>query len=116
MQVRITARHGQLSDATREKISAKFAKLARLDRLTSIEITVDLEHKENPSVDVQVSTDRKHDFVATERSGDLMASIDGVLHKLERQLKKHKEKVQDHHRTPGHRGQEVPVEPESQSD
>lgn len=114
MQINITARHGQLSEATRTKLIAKFEKLSRIfERLTSIEVTVDLEHKESPSVDVAVSAEHKHDFVANETATDLMAAADTVLHKLERQLTKYKEKVQDHHRTPGLREQPAPSEPEA---
>ena len=101
MQVEISARHGQLSDATKEKIGAKVERLSRLfDRLLSIEVTVDLEHEQNPSVDIRISAEHKHDFVATEQSSSLMAALDGVIHKLEQQLRKYKEKVQDHHRAP----------------
>ena len=99
MQVNISARHGHLSDATRAKITAKVEKLARLfERLAAIEVTVDLEHEENPTVDIKVSAEHKHDFVAAETSTSLMAALDGVIHKLEQQLRKYKEKVQDHHR------------------
>lgn len=104
MQINISVRHGHLSDATRAKITTKVEKLARLfERLTAIEVTVDLEHEQNPTVDARVSAEHKHDFVATEQSTSLMASLDGVIHKLEQQLRKYKERVQDHHRTPANR-------------
>jgi putative sigma-54 modulation protein len=104
VQINISARHGQLSDATRGKITAKAEKLARLfERLSAIEVTVDLEHEQNPTVDVRVSAEHKHDFVATEQSTSLMAALDGVIHKLEQQLRKYKERVQDHHRAPAAR-------------
>ena len=114
MQINISTRHGHLSDSTRAKITAKFEKLARLfERLTAIEVTVDLEHADTPSVDVRVSAEHKHDFVATEQAESLMAAVDSVIHKLEQQLRKYKEKVQDHHRTPGARQQQLSVEPEA---
>ncbi len=100
MQASISARHGHLSDATREKITAKVEKLARLfERLQAIEVTVDLEHEQTPTVDVRISAEHKHDFVATEQSANLMAALDGVIHKLEQQLRKYKEKVQERHRS-----------------
>ena len=104
MQVNISVRHGHLSDATRGKIEAKVEKVARLfERLSAIEVTVDLEHEENPTVDARVWAEHKHDFVATEQSTSLMAALDGVVHKLEQQLRKYKEKVQDHHRATANR-------------
>jgi ribosome-associated translation inhibitor RaiA len=39
-----------------------------------------------------------------------MAAVDGAMHKLEQQLRKHKEKVIQGHRTPGHRHEEVAEE------
>jgi putative sigma-54 modulation protein len=92
-----------LSDASREKITAKVERLSRLfDRLLSIEVTVDLADEQKPAVDVRVSAEHKHDFVATETASSLMAALDGVIHKLEQQLRKYKEKVQNHHRSPRH--------------
>ena len=84
MQISISARHGHLSDVTRAKITAKVEKLARLfDRLQTIEVTIDLEHEETPTVDILVSAIGKHDFVATESGGSLMGALDGTIHKLE---------------------------------
>jgi putative sigma-54 modulation protein len=103
-----------LSDASKIKITAKVEKLARLfERLTAIEVTVDLEREANPVVDVRVSAEHKHDFVATEQSTSLLAALDSVIHKLEHQLRKYKEKVQDHHRAaaPRHETAKLETEP-----
>ena len=117
MQIRIAARHGHLSDASQAKLSAKFEKLARHnDRLMSIDVTVDLEHKESPRVDVCVKAEHAQEFVANEQAGELMAAVDGVLHKLERQLKKHKEKVQDRHRTKDPQKNEELIEDEPEAE
>jgi putative sigma-54 modulation protein len=114
VQVNISARHGHLSDATREKIEAKVERLIRLfERLSAIDVTVNLEHEQNPSVDVRVSAEHKHDFVATETSTSLMAALDGVIHKLEQQLRKYKEKVQDHHRATAPRHEAASLEGEA---
>ncbi len=102
VQIHVSARHGHLSEATREKLTGKLDKLPRLfERLTAIELTVDLEHKESPSVELRVSAEHKHDFIATETAAELMAAVDAVVHKLEQQLRRYKEKVQEHHRGPG---------------
>ena len=104
MQIGISTRHGSLSDETQAKIRAKLERLSRLfDRLTAIEVTVDLERQDEPSIDVRVSAEHKHDFVASNRSNDLMGSIDQVMHKLEQQLRKYKKKIQDRHRSPADR-------------
>jgi len=106
VQIKISTRHGHLSEATQAKMTTKLERLPRLfERLSAIEVTVDLEHKDTPTVDLRVSAEHKHDFVATERAGDLMASLDGSIHKVEQQLRKYKQKVQDHHKSPGLRQQ-----------
>ncbi len=116
MIIKIAARHGHLSEATQEKITAKLQKMSRVfERLTAIEATVDLEHKESPTIDLRVSAEHKHDFVATDKAGELMVAVDGVIHKIEQQLRRYKERVQEH-RGPGLRQQPLPVEPESTDD
>ncbi len=101
MQINISARHGQLSEATREKITAKVEKLSRFfERLTVIDVTVDLEHRETPNVELLVSAEHKHDFVARDRTDNLLTSVESVVHKVEQQLKKYKSKLQDR-RSPG---------------
>jgi putative sigma-54 modulation protein len=114
VQINISTRHGHVSDATRAKITAKLEKLSRLfERLTAIELTIDLEHEDDPQVDLKVSAEHKHDFVATDRAGSLMASLDNSIHKLEQQLRKYKEKVLDRHRVPGNRQAEGAAEPDA---
>lgn len=113
MQIRISTRHGDISDATQEKITAKVEKLTRLfDRLSEITVTIDLERREMPSVDLRVAAEHKHDFVAAAQSEDLMAALDMVLHKLEQQLRKYKEKIQGRHRNSSVK-QEAEVQAES---
>ena len=99
MQINISARHGTISDLTREKITEKVQKLARfLDRITSIDVTVDLEPRENPGVDVQVHTELKREFVVQTQAGELFTSLDDAIHKLEQQIKRYKEKLISTHR------------------
>jgi len=106
VQIKISTRHGHLSEATQDKIRTKLEKLTRFfERLTAIEITVDLEHREAPRVDLKVSAEHKHDFVATNQTDELIASVDKVVDKMEQQLRKYKQKVQDRHRSSAPRQQ-----------
>jgi putative sigma-54 modulation protein len=108
VQVQISTRHGHLSDASRERIATKAERLLRIfDRLTAIEITIDLTDSNTPRVDALVSAEHKHDFVAHDQSDSLMTSIDTVIHRLEQQLRKYKERVQERHRNPEVRRQET---------
>lgn len=100
MQIKISARHGHLSEATQKFIQEKAEKLLHyFQRIMMIEVTVDLQ-EDNKVVEFLVSAEHKHDFVASERNQDILAAVDLVLDKLERQVRKYKEKIQDHRRTP----------------
>ncbi len=99
MQVSLSTRHGHLSEASQAKIVAKAEKLLRIfDRLTSIAVVVDLKDDKRPQVDLQVSAEHKHDFVASEKSHELVTALDAALGKMEQQLRKYKEKVQEKNR------------------
>ena len=100
MQIKISVRHGHLNDTTQQFIRDKAEKLLHFfDRLTMIEVTVDLK-KEEKWVEFLVQAEHKHDFVAHERHNDVLAAVDLALDKLEGQLRRYKEKIQDHRRTP----------------
>ena len=112
MQINISARHGELSPATQEKISEKVQKLPKyFDRLTAIQVTVDLGHKEKPTVELRVSAEHVEDFVALDVDDNLLVALDSAVNKVERQLRKHKEKITGH-RIPGHRHIETPADTE----
>ena len=116
MQINISTRHGHVNDATQEAIREKLEKLTRLyDRISAIELTIDLEHRDAPAVDLKVSA-KKHEFMAAGQSEDLLASIDVAVDKMEQQLRKHKEKVQDRHRSTGLRQPATPGDLEEGSE
>jgi putative sigma-54 modulation protein len=100
VQIKISARHGHLSEATQQFIREKAQKLLHFfERIMSIEVTVDLKN-DIKLVEFLVSAEHKHDFVARESNGDILAAVDLVVDKLEGQLRRYKEKVQDRRRTP----------------
>lgn len=100
MQINISARHGHLAEPTQQFIREKADKLRRyFERLQRIEVTVDLKN-EIKTVEFIVSAEHKHDFVASESHPDVLAAVDLVLDKLERQVRRYKEKIQDHRRRP----------------
>ena len=100
MQIKISARHGHLDEETQEHIRQRAGKLLHFfQRIMMIEVVVDRKEDEMV-VEFLVSAEHKHDFVASDRNKDLLTATDLVLDKLERQIRKYKEKVQDHRRTP----------------
>lgn len=100
MQIKISARHGHLNEASQEFIRDKAQKLLHyFERLTMIEVTVDMRNHEHV-VEVLVSAEHKHDFVAREAGPDLVGAVEAAVGKLEGQLRRYKSKVQDHRRAP----------------
>ncbi len=95
MQIEISTRHGELTPAQRERLAEKAGKLTRFGRLMAIEIATSQE-KGAWNVEFQVSAEHKNDFVATETGPTLEAAADQCLHKIETQLRRYKEKSQNH--------------------
>ena len=97
MQVIVSVRHGQLNHIIEEQIQTKLQRLTRLSaRITEIDVTVELKQPEAPSVEVQVSLERAGDLLAVVEANSVISAVDKVQHKLEQQLRKHKEKRTDH--------------------
>jgi len=101
VQIKISTRHGQhLSEETQQFIRDKANKLLHyFGRIMMIEVTVDISN-DDKWVEFIVSAEHKHDFVANAHAKDVLAAVDAVLDKLEKQVRKYKEKITDHRRTP----------------
>jgi len=107
VQINISTRHGRISTETQEKVREKVAKLSRLyERMTAVEVTVDLGHAEKPEIELRVSIELADDLISTDSGENFWGALDGATHKMEQQLRRHKEKIKGH-RTPGHRHQDV---------
>ncbi len=101
MQVEITCRHGELRQDNQAYINEKSEKLLTyFERVTAIEVTVDYEGKDRVKVEILVDTEHKHNFVASDVGTSTRPTFDQALHKMEQQVRKYKEKIQDHRRTP----------------
>ncbi len=96
MQLTLTGHHIDLSPALREYVDAKLARLERhFDNMTDVHCVLTVEkllHKAEATI--QLSGIRIH---ADSVEQNMYAAIDGLVDKLDRQVKKHKEKITDHH-------------------
>ncbi len=98
MQVAIAARHGELKPEVQDYISRKSEKLLTyFDRVTSISVTVDFS-EERVEVEILVDAEHKHNFVSHAVGSETGVAFDQALQKMEQQIRKYKEKVQDHRR------------------
>ena len=93
MLIGISARHGHIGHRTHERIQGKIGKLLRFyNRLTSIEVTIDLGHRESPEVEIRATLERHDDFVATYTAPSIVAAVAGAERRIEQQLRRYKDK------------------------
>lgn len=95
MNITVKTRHMEVSEAMRDYVESKVAKLPRYyDNIQSIEAVLDME-ADQAVVEIVVAASRKATFVATHREEDMYASVDQCLRKITEQLRRHKDKVRD---------------------
>lgn len=98
MQVAITCKHGTLSASNQEYMTRKAEKLLTyFERVTAINVTSTFD-KQRVRVEVLVDAEHKHNFVAAEEGDDLVPTFDVAMHKMEQQIRKYKERIQNHRR------------------
>ena len=96
MQVALTCKHGQLSANQQAYITQKAEKLLTyFERVTAIQVTVTFENG-GVRVEILVDSEHKHNFVANDHGDDVAPTFDVTLQKMEQQIRKYKEKLQDH--------------------
>ena len=96
MQIEISSRHGGLAAEQHDYLRDKAEKLQKyFGRLMAIEVSVD-HVKHAWEVEILVSAEHKHDFVAKEQGPNVQTAMDLCVHKIEQQLRRYKERVQDH--------------------
>ncbi|WP_308366524.1 MULTISPECIES: ribosome hibernation-promoting factor, HPF/YfiA family [unclassified Microbulbifer] len=95
MQINISGHHVELTDPIRDYCHSKLEKLSRhYDNITNAQVILSVE-KLTQKAEARVHMNG-HDLCATSEDEDLYAAIDALSDKLDRQLKKHKEKLQNH--------------------
>lgn len=96
MQIEISTRHGGLNAEQQRYLHEKAEKLQKyFGRLMAIEVAVD-HVKHAWDIEILVSAEHKHDFVARETGATPEAAMDACVHKIENQLRRYKERVQNH--------------------
>ncbi len=96
MQLDITGHHVSVTDSLRDYVAVKLRKISRHFELVSnvhCILTVEkLRHKAEATVQANGAR-----IYADYTDQDMYAAIDGLTDKLERRVRKHKEKLVDHH-------------------
>lgn len=97
MQISITGHHVEITQALHTYIESKFSRLQRhFDNITNGHVILSVE-KERQMAEATIHVSGGKLF-ADAQHDDMYAAIDELADKLDRQLKKHKEKLTDHHR------------------
>ncbi|MGD2168244.1 MAG: ribosome-associated translation inhibitor RaiA [Gammaproteobacteria bacterium] len=96
MDVTVAGHHVDVTDSLREYVESKMARLERhSDLMTDIHciLTVEkLEHRAEATIHLSGGT-----IHADSVEENMYAAVDTLIDKLDRQVKKHKEKMTDHH-------------------
>jgi putative sigma-54 modulation protein len=100
VQISISSRNGSLSDEMSEYLREKLAKLPKIfERIESIAATVEFR-QDLTKVEVLLNAEHKHDLVARDEASNFHGAVDLAIHKIETQLRRYKERIQEHRRTP----------------
>ena len=108
MQVNITFRHLEPTEALKSHVRGRVEHVQRyIDRPTEAHAVLHVENLHHHA-EITVKAGR-YLLRGTAKSQDMYASIDAAADRIERQLKKHKEKLYNH-KTNGHSVEWKPVE------
>ena len=100
MQIDVTGHHVEVTDPMRNYVGEKFERLERhFDHVTDVHVILSVEKlRHTAEATVHISGGK---LFADSTKENMYAAIDGLTDKLDRQIKKHKEKITNHHRSEG---------------
>lgn len=100
MNINISGHHVDVTDAMRQHVLMKMERVIRhFDHINSVDVTVSVEkqeHKAEATLHVSGST-----IFAAATDDQMYTAIDRMVDKLDQQVRRHKEKLTDHHRAEG---------------
>ncbi len=96
MQLNVSGHHVEITESLRGYVKTKIEKIERhFDLVSDVSciLTVEkLRHKAEATINVNGGT-----IYADHTEEDMYAAIDGLVDKIERRVRKYKEKLVDHH-------------------
>jgi putative sigma-54 modulation protein len=100
MQIDVTGHHVDITEPMRSYVEEKFQRLERhFDHVTDVHVVLSVEKlRHTAEATIQLTGSK---LFADSTEENMYAAIDGLTDKLDRQIKKHKEKITDHHRSEG---------------
>ena len=96
MNLQISGHHLEVTPAIRDYVTAKLERVTRhFDHVIDVNVILSVEKlKQKAEVTVHV---RGKDIFVEADDGDLYAAIDNLVDKLDRQVVRHKDRLQNHH-------------------
>jgi putative sigma-54 modulation protein len=95
MQINLAGHHVELTDALRECVNTKFAKLERhFDHINNVYVVLTIE-KLNQIAEATVHL-KGSELHAKAENNDMYVSIDALVAKLDKQILKYKGKINQH--------------------
>lgn len=119
MNVVVTGRHMEMTDALRSYIEGGLGKIeSHFDKVMDADVVLEVQkHRHIAEVNLHANGVRIH---GKEASSDMYASVDAVMEKLERQVRKYKDRINQHKprgakETKDYLHQIISVEPEEKT-
>lgn len=98
MQIQVTGHHLEITPALRDYAVGKVEKITRVfEQATGAHIVLSVDAKLAHKADCTVNVPGKQLYAEAE-APDLYAAIDGMIDRLDGQMRKFKSKLTDHHR------------------
>lgn len=98
MKIQISGRHVGVTNAMKEYARTKVEKLLRFyERVTGATVTMDIQNNDHV-VEMIFEASRGARLVGHANASDMYAACDLAEQKVAQQLRKHKERLTDHHR------------------
>ena len=92
MQINLSGHHIEITDPLRDFVNSKFAKLERhFEQINNVQVILTVE-KLNQIAEAKLHVNGGEIF-ANSQQADMYAAIDTLIDKLDRQIIKHKEKL-----------------------
>jgi putative sigma-54 modulation protein len=97
MNLQVSGHHLEITPALHDYVTGKLERITRhFDNVIDVNVILSVD-KLNQKAEVTVHLAGKDVYVESVDE-DLYAAVDGLVDKLERQVQKYKQKLQDHHR------------------
>lgn len=105
MQLTVSGHHVDLTEAMQSYVENKMERLERhFDQLTNVNVILSVEKmRQKAEASIHITG---NDIFANAEDENMYAAIDALVDKLDRQIKKYKEKHTDHHRSEGIEGKQ----------